>query len=285
MTAPRSIASAPTLRLLAGAAALLLVLAGCSASGDDSVSSGASTTASDRSEPSTTTTEADGPTTTEDRPDPTTGTGGTSDLTIDDLEAILPSASDVGSGWTARPDDESSGDDTDDDPDATERALEEKCPELADLTAELDDPAQGERDTGRVYSGPDDLQLQVGLKLDATSDVQGMVDSVEAMDACSVTVTEDGTTSSIDFDARADGSRGDGGVAIDATIRLEDAMLSKPLELQLHMVVFLVDDVGVFVGATDGLSDADFTVVPSDPELLGDVADLMENRVEDLVGG
>lgn len=239
---------------------LVLASAACSAEGgSDSAAVDASTTTADA---------GDDPSTTAAGPDPTRA---------EELEATLPSASDLGAGWTVAEADPSDDDESDD------QAFTDQCPELA--AAGFDDTDDTD-DAVRSFADDDGRQIEVQVGPLDPSDSRDPDVMADAFDGCEVTFEEDGGTTTMRFTAEADERRGDGGVTAKATVTVEADSLPEPVELGLSVRLFVLDgSTGVMITGIDGYSPQTESVAPVDDAMLDDLADLMEQRVGDVVGG
>lgn len=270
------------LLLLIALLASLGLVAGCGTSGGEASST--TTTAApapdDGADDATTTepTDADEP----DQPDD----GGTATISVEELEALLPTEEEVGNGYVLE---ESTADgtaetDDDEDTDSTDQQFEEACPGLAELDF-LDDASDADDSSAMVsFATEDERELEV--ELDPTSEdftEDNLDELIDAFADCQdLEITdEDGFTSTISISAQPDGSRGDFGLRLDMDISID--FLGTPVSFQFAGQAFKIDDIAVFVSATSGLeeTETDFTPIPLDEELLGDISDLMENRVND----
>lgn len=253
--------------LLTLVAAGTLLFAGCSASGGDS-------------EADPPTTRAEGSTTTTSGGDETTTTAGGGDPgdgpTSEELEAILPAASDIGTGWTE--------DDSDDDDGDEDTSFEDQCPEVADLGLDEDDDSD---EVDQSFTDTDERQLEVTLKPSAeTVDDEELAAFVDAINGCgTITDTDDeGITTSFDLEAMTDGDYGEQGIRLQADVTISGEGLPKELTLTLYGLLWREGTVGVQVVAFDGIDDNTFEAVPFDTDVLVGVADDLDAQVQDLVG-
>ena len=271
-----------TLTLLLALLATLGLLSGCGTSGGDDSAGTTTTKAADDaagSDDGTDSTEPadDGTETTE----PADDGGSGSAATVAELEDLLPTADDVPSEYTL--DDSDDGEDSSDgSDDAMDEQFKEACPGLEQL--DFLDTSSDDETAQVTFSDPDDRELSVELdpaNEDFTEDNIGLiVDAFADCDEVSLT-DEDGVDYTISIQAEEDGSRGDFGMRLDMHVAID--FLGTPIELDFAGQAFSVDGVSAFVSTTSGISETetDFTAVPLDEELLGDISDLMENRLND----
>lgn len=264
MTRPRSLLL-PVATVLVGAA---LLLAGCGASGGEDAKADDTTTTA----PATTTApEDDKTTTTADGSDP--GDGPTSD----DLEALLPSAADIGDGWKV----DTSDDDSDSS--ALDKAIEEQCPDATALATDDDESTDSVK---RSYVDGADRQIQVELSPSAMEVEDDFLDElVTAINDCpDVTFTEGTVTTSLDLEAQTSEDYGDQAVQLHVAASITEASLSEPVTLDLYALVFRTEEVGVRITASDGLDSDTLEVTPSDGDQLTALADNLDQAVAQLVG-
>lgn len=270
-----------TLLALIALLACLGLVAGCGTSGGDAT---APTTTKAADDGAGTTEPSDDSDTTE--PTDTTEPSDDASVAVADLEALLPTEEEVGPDYTL---DSSSADGTDDsgddETDSTDEQFKEACPGLEQLDF-LDSAADAGDESAMVsFVTEDDREIEV--ELDPTSEdfTEDNLDQlVEAFSGCEdIEITdEDGISYTISITAEPDGSRGDFGLRVDMDIAID--FMGTPVTFQFAGQAFKIGDVGVFVSATSGLeeTETDFTPVPLDEEILSDLSDLMENRVNDL---
>ena len=248
-------------RRLAPIALAAALLAGCGASGG----SDAATTTTKPSK-ATTTTAADATT--------TTAAGSGDAPSVDDLTALLPPASKLGEGWTDAPADSSS--------DTTgSKALEEQCPDLTKLgdTQGDDDDVKGN------YVGPGSAELDVSFNRTAKAFTDDEFQTiVDAVNACKVTYTSDGSTVSLAFQAEVDPGIGDQGVKMLASATLQTDGMDTPIDFKTYLYAFRRGAVGVSMQGTDGVDGQTLTVTPFDTEMLANLGPILDQGVKDLQG-
>lgn len=247
-----------------------LLLAGCGTSGgnDDD----AATTAAN-GEP-TTTAAPD-----EDEDDQA---GDASSVTGEQLEAILPTAADLGPEWTldelvgageAVDDDEADELDPDDPADA---AIAEACPEAAAL--DFGDDSSPE-DVSATFSTDEDLGMEVSLgPVPSRFTEDGLDEVIDALAACTdIDLEQDGIPMSMDIGAERSDEYGDYGARINFDIGF--SVMGQELSLTLVGNLFVVDGVAVGVVATSGFDQVVGEPVDAPLDLLADLSAEMETRV------
>lgn len=270
-------------RLLPALIAAALLLAGCGASGGDA----ATTSRSGGQEPASTTTADAGGDDGGDDETTTTGEddGGGKELTSDDLEAILPTAADIGPDYEVKEDDddvyESTTTTAPGEEDPTEAALREACPKAAELDLMSDEANEDE--VGVEFATEDDRGIEVTLDPTPVGiDDDTIDDIVEAFNDCGVVEFEDPDSGSMTMELSAERLDGVGDFGIE--IRLDTALtlFGVPITIGFHGYLFDVDGVGVSVTSSDGLDPGTFESVEGDDDLLPGLAAEMEQRVEAL---
>lgn len=247
-------------RIVLLAASLTLLAAACGSSGSDASSS---TTAAKAS-----TTVAGKTTTTEKK-------AKDAKVTTEDLDAILPTAATLGSGWQV----DTNSDDASDEGD---KAIEFQCPSAAALV-NPDDKA----DTAKAaFIDDSGRQIEVRLSPSAeplsSAEITQLVTAINECQDVNVT-SDDGTVTTFSFQAAADDQYGDQGVHIQADVSLTAPGAEAPIKLTYYGLKFRNDTVGVSISAIDGV-DADGTVTPADTDLLVQLATSLDDQVNELVG-
>lgn len=243
------------------AAALLLGAAACG--DDDDTSAETTTTTEATGEETTTTTEA-----ADDDDDDQGEDDEGGDATEAELLALLPDVSAIAPDYTEVP---ASDDDGDEDSSAFEDAMEEACPEAAELLAQDDD----DDDTAeREYDGTLERSLTVGLDPTPRNlDEDTIDDAVAAISSCeTVTLSEDGFDMTIDLTAEREDTYGDRGVLVTVNLSMAHAELPAPLTLEMRGRIFQVGDLGAQVNVTSGFDEASYEPVPGDFDLLDTLA-------------
>ena len=248
--------------VLVAAVSLAFVATSCGSSGgSDASTTTAAEKASTTTEAKTTTTAADG-----DRPSEA------------DLKAILPTAADIGTGWTL---DEAASEDTS--TSAQDKAMEAQCPAMKDLGTNNDDKTE----VKHSFTNAAGEQIEVSLTSDAdkTSKTE-LADKIEAVNSCGpVSTTEDGVKTTIEFQAAPNDTYGDFGVQMQAKVTLESEQLPQPVELNLYGLMFRIGTVGVSITGFDGLDNSTLKVTPVDTDALVAQAEAMESAVKNLGAG
>jgi len=259
----------PTRVLVALLAAGTLFAGACSAGGSD-----AATTTTKAEKTSTT---ADKTTTTDDGTSTTEATDPGDGPSTEDLQAILPTAADLGTGWTEEAADTSG--------DSDSSALDEQCPDVAKLDGDSDDSDDSDHAT---VSFTDAKAERVAVELDPTATSrteQELSDYVDALNACKATTTDNGLTTAFSFEVTPTDAYGDQGLKIETTINVTGAALPKPVKALLYTLVYRSGTVGVQIDGQDGIDDATAAVTAFDPDQLIKLADAIDPKISDLVGG
>ena len=253
-------------RLLAVAATSAILLAGCSTSGSSDAATSTTkpkVSSTTELEKTTTTTEVDAPA---DGP------------SSSDLEALLPTADDLGPDWSV---DDSVVDSAEDD--ASDKALDEQCPDAAALTQNGSDK---EDEVKANFQNDDSSAMEVSLTSSATDlsdkDLQTAVDAINDCD--DVTVTDsDGVTTTFSFEADLDPDYGDQGIRLQAEVTLDGGTIPQPVSLMVYAVFFRYGSAGVSITGTDGIDQETFETIDVDTDLLLQLADDLDQQVSDLV--
>lgn len=252
-------------RFLAVAATSAFLLAGCSTSG------GSDAAPSTTKAPKSSTTIADETTTTTEADDP--GEGPSSE----DLEALLPTAADLGDDWEV----DDSAVDSDED-DETDKALEEQCPGTAAFTLNDDE----DDDVQANFANTDNSRMEVSVTPSANDlsdeDLEAAVEAINDCDDITLTDSDDITTT-FTFSADLDPDYGDQGIRLEAEVTLEGGTIPQPVTLMVYAVFFRYGSAGVSVTGTDGIDEATFEPIDVDTDLLLELADDLDQKVSELV--
>jgi len=246
---------------LVALAALAFVATSCGSSGGSDASTTTTAKASTTTQAKTTTTAVN-----DDRP------------TKADLEAILPTAADIGAGWTL---DTS----TDDSSSAQDKAMDAQCPALKDLGTTND--VADKNKVKHSFTNAAGEQIEVSLSNDADKvDQAELAKKIEAVNSCGpITSTSDGVNTTIVLQAKANDAYGDFGVQMQAKVTLESEQLPQPVELNLYGLMFRSGTVGVSITGFDGLDQTTLKVTPVDTDALVAQAEAMQSAVKNLGGG
>ena len=255
-------------------------VAGCGTSGGDDASpttTAGKASSSSTSDGSSDTTEPSDATTSGSTETTATTKGHGAAPTLAELQAILPKASDIGTGYTLQGDDSS-----DDSSDETDKQLEEACPGISKLEFLGQGQSDGSTATAN-FATEDDREVDVELDPTPTHLTADNVDQiVSTLDGCKdVKVSDDSSGFSIQMSisARREDGYGDFGMRMDMQATVSAMGLEIPLTFAGH--AFSVDGVGVYVSATSGVDDSgnDIRPIPYDADILDSVSSLMEDRV------
>lgn len=272
MSTPRSTTTSRDRRFrrtLAGvglSAALLLAACG---GDDDDTSATTTTTAGDEGEETTSTTAPDG-----------ADEAAEGEVPAEELEALLPDASAIGPGYTevAAEEDDDSGDD-----EATQQALEEACPDAAELLADADDE---DDEVEREFAGEHDRSVTVGFDPTPRNLEDDSLDQVvDAINSCQpASVTQDGFDMTLELAAERDDTYGERGALVDLVVTMAHPQLPEPLTMDFRMRVFLVGSVSATIEVSSGIDESTVTPVPGDFDLLDSLAPQLEADLEALAG-
>ncbi|NLD76897.1 MAG: hypothetical protein GX643_09550 [Acidimicrobiales bacterium] len=259
-----------------------LLVVGCGTGGDDA---------------SSTTTEAGETSTTEGTDETTTTSGGDADetttteasdgeVTKDDLEALLPEASDIGPGYSVVPSDD---DDGEDEASGTEMlaAMEKACPDAVEF---FRSPEDGDETDAAIRSFADADGREVEVKLDPTPNPNfgegQMAKVIDAVNSCTtIELDNQGYAMAVDLVATPDDTYGDRGVRLQMLALMSHPQLPAPLELDFTSLAYVLGSVAVSIeaaGAPTGQTAADVRVLPGDVHLLDELAAALEPEVEAL---
>lgn len=237
---------------------------------------------------STTRASGDGATTTKPTTAPATTKPSTS-VTVNDLKALLPSASDIGSDYREVPNDKS--DDNDSQDKQMDDAMEKACPEAAAFMNSMDKASGPSAD--RSFKTDDGRQVKVELTPQDSAKsatpvitkqmVNEVVDAINACTTISVDV-EGGIHLKMDLDAMVDKEVGDYGMALRMKAEMTGAILPGPVEMKLGVRMFQVGPVTAAVTVMSGIDDKTLTAVPGDFDLLSTLPPTLDKDIAELVG-
>lgn len=269
--APMPAAARPTLRaLVAGLAALTLVLGACSSDDD----SGAEVVEQDDA----TTTEAGGDSTEPDETEPG-DTEPAADVTVEDLEGILPSATDIGPDYSEEPEEDETEDEDEENP------LAEACPAVAELADTGDDSQK----VTRSFATEDERSVEVELHAaPPVTDEAGFDERIDALNDCgSVSFSQDGFDYEVTVAAERSDTFGDLGARLDGTITISGPQLAQPAQLEVRQHIFIVGGLGASIEVFSGLTQTGpdtLAPVPGDFDLLDALGADLEADLTDLQG-
>lgn len=249
--------------------AIVLAAVACSTSGNNESGSTTAPT-SPPTGAETTTSSTDGPTS-------TSPGAQLPEVTLGDLESILPDADEVGFGFREVPSSDDEGDP------ALDAALLDACPEAARFLDDTDDGPVAVRD----FEAADGRTM--GVELDPSPknlEADILDDVIDVMNGCgAVTYTaSNGADVTLSMSAERNDELGERGVRVRQDIIMKHPSLDEDLEFSAEGWIYLLGPVAVKVNAQDGIG-ADGTVTPADFEALGDVAAQMESELGSLLEG
>ena len=247
-----------------------LLATGCGAKG---ASEGSSVTTAPSGEPAATTVVA-GETTV---PDSTTTEPDDGMVTSDDLEAILPSASDIGPGYSEVRNDRSDANE----PDPIGDALTAQCPEVEELNGDDEDDddevsAKFEDDEGRSI----EVKLSPTAKERSPDELATFIEAVNGCD--DITASDAKFDYSITLAAGEEPSLGDQAIRLALSITISGGDLPGPLALNTYGYIFRIGTVGGQITGSDGTDGT--TRIKFDSDDLDPLVLDMEARVDDLLG-
>jgi hypothetical protein len=204
--------------------------------------------------------------------------------TVAELTAILPGSVDLGEEWLEAPAEET---DPSGDRSPADLALEEQCPDLADLVGADTGSEDADETVVRSFVDTDGRELEIELDPDARawSDAE-LQEAVDAINACDEVELDErgGVATTLRFQATIDPDHGEQAVKLQADIHLTLPSEDEPISLTLYGLVFRTGSVGVQLTATDGLDPESLEVNRTDLDLLTTLSDRLEAAVDDLVG-
>lgn len=197
-------------------------------------------------------------------------------VTAAELEGVMPTATDLGEGWTPMDIDEAEDD-------ADDQSFEDQCPELARL-GDDEDTDDGESEVEAAFEHTDGRQIEITLDPDAREITDEEVDElVEAIGACGeLTFTDDdGFETLATLTAETTGAYGDQGVRLSVAAEVSGPGLPQPVTINLDGHLYRRGNVGVEVQVADGVDD-DLRVTPSDLDQLDSLAARIDTDLEEL---
>lgn len=259
--------------LFSAVAVAALLLGGCSTGGDEAAEG---TTTTEAEQPTSTTATTSGG----DDGSSTTTEASSGEVDVEDLEALMPDAADIGPDYELTADVEE-----EDEPSGSDAAIEEQCPGAAQFMSHDDATSDA---AYRLFETADDREIEV--KLDPTPNPnfdEGRMDEViDAINSCgTIEVQEAGFTMTLDIRAAAEGTFGDRGVVMSMLATMDHAELLAPLELEFSARAFVVGSVAVSLSSADGITGRtaeEVRVVPGDHDLLDSLAATLEPAVADV---
>lgn len=219
------------------------------------------------------------------------GDGSSSAPTEAELESILPTAEEVGEGYTVVTDDADDADDDDqgtDDTaedteadDATDDAFAEACPG-ADILEGLDSADDDADQVAREFEN--EQQATIEVSLESTPDditEEKVAELIDVLNECgTIEMEEDGTSMELTFEAEPYDEHGDYGAQL--SMEATATVMGIPLEIGFSGVLFSQDGTTVSVTASSGLDEDTFEQVPADDQLIAPLAELMSQRLAEL---
>lgn len=200
-------------------------------------------------------------------------------LTAEQLEAIMPTADDIGNGYAPK------APEAEDDDVVSDAAMEEACPEATELAAQLGTDEESTNVVEREFETEDGRQIQIALNPEAEELADDeLSDLIAAVNDCEpVKHSDEDADTTFTFEMSEDDQWGDQGFEMTFDVRVESEQLPQPLDLELHGVGYRLGTVGVTVFATDGVDETTFAAVPADVELASELAADLEPEIEALL--
>lgn len=254
-------------------AAFALFVAGCGASGGDD-------------EAGTTTTAADGSTTTssgtEDTSPETTVDDGSGEVTLADLEALLPPDGEFGADYVIQESDDGAGGDEEN---PVDDALNEACPSAAEFFAADDDSTK----VGREFEDSEGRTIEVSYNLNPVNMAPGTLEAaIEAINECDVVTVVDGDlTMEVSLEAEPNSDYGDAGVTYFMQAVMSHPQLERPVNLTYIGIGFVVDGISGGFSVGDGLeelSPTSLAPVEGHYDFLDSYPATIESNLLDLAG-
>lgn len=186
----------------------------------------------------------------------------------------MPTATDLGEGWSAV-----DVDDSDDDPGP---AFEDQCPELARLGG--DETEEDGTEIEAAFEHTDGRSIDISLNPEAREVTDEEVDElVDAVNGCGeVTFTDDaGFETTATLNAETTGAYGDQGVRLSLAAEISGPGIPQPVSLNIAGHAYRRGNVGVEVRVTDGVDDG-LQVTPSDLDQLDSLAARIDTDLEEL---
>lgn len=210
------------------------------------------------------------------------------DVSLADLEAILPTAREVGGSYGIEDSDEDDDDDGSDP--ASDAAWENACPEAIELFGETADDSDDAQESAEVSMEDADnhiFEVELELTPDPSFDAESVGELIDVINACdTLEYTDDeGWDLTMDLGVERADEYGDAGILMLMDITLDRPELDAPLEIGYAIRTFLVGSVTVSVSGSDGLDDRTYATIPRDDALIEEYAAEMETRVRDLLEG
>jgi hypothetical protein len=204
--------------------------------------------------------------------------------TGEQLEAILPTADDLGPEWELdelvgageAEDEEAEGFDPDD---PTDAAIAEACPEAAALDVGQDASPD---DVSASFTTDQDLMAEVSLgPVPDRFSEEGLTEVIDALADCTdIEIEEDGTAMTMTIRADRSDDLGDYGATIGFDIEVE--VLGEPLTLTLDGRIFVIDGIAVGVMVNSGFDAMTGETVDAPTDLLEELSAEMEQRLQEL---
>lgn len=200
-----------------------------------------------------------------------------------DLEAILPTAEEVGKGYQVQPstDDDSGSDDV------TDAAIEAACPGLEEAFGDIGDENEDSNVAEVAMLDQEGRGFEVKVNAEPTLDPETVDEKIDMVNGCDVIKINDENDSDITIHVDAERIDDFGEVGVDLTMDMtvENDALSTPYEISFIGRTFLVGTVSVTVTVIDGGDPETFETIPADIDLLDEFSAEMETRVTDLLAG
>lgn len=213
-----------------------------------------------------------------------TGTtiGGDVEVTVADLEAILPTAEEVGRGYQVQP---STGDDESADDDTTEAAVEAACPGMEGAFGDLG----GDNTDASEVSMLDADNRGFEVKINAAPGLspETLDEQVATINGCGVIdfTNDDGSDITIILGAERTDDFGEVAVNFTMDMTVDHESLAAPYEIGFVSRSFRVGSLSSTIMVVDGGDPATMEAFPAHNDLLDEYSAEMETRLTDLLAG
>lgn len=209
-------------------------------------------------------------------------TGARTGPDVAQLEALLPSAAQVGADYLALPE----IDEDDDGDTGFDEAIERACPEVAarfgdDTGADRSDSVSRDYETsdGRSFV----VQLTAYVGEGQWADRDDVAEFVELAASCEdIELADEETETVISLAVDGDDTHGEVGLTIEVTAHVTGVQVPFEFDLEMAARQFVVGDVGVFVTATGSIDPVTGASVPPDRDAVESVAARLVGELDRL---
>ena len=209
--------------------------------------------------------------------------------TLDELEALLPEAADLGEGYelVSSNEDPTEADDDDDDPMGLDSALDDACgPAVTDwMDAGGDGPDEDEEVVRHFSTDVDQtVQTDIGFTSREVSDDQ-LAELIDALRDCEQATVDlpDGSLD-VQISASEEAEIGDQAVRVFMDLTMHIDGLPQPITVSMEGITYVRGPVTVMVMVGDGLDERTLRAVPGDVHLIDSLATEIDTALVDLLG-